>query len=38
VIDKTLKFVKALDIDHARDGEFDGSWMKGAYRMPDRIV
>jgi sulfite dehydrogenase (cytochrome) subunit A len=80
VIDKTPKFVKALDIDHARDGqvmiayqmngadlpvlngfpvrmivpgwygtywmkhlnevtvldkEFDGFWMKGAYRIPD---
>jgi sulfite dehydrogenase (cytochrome) subunit A len=80
VLDKTPKFVKALDIDHARDGEvmiayqmngadlpvlngfpirmivpgwygtywmkhltditvldkeFDGFWMKGAYRIPD---
>ena len=80
VIDKTPKFIKALDIDHARDGEvmiayamngadlpvlngypvrmvvpgwygtywmkhlnevtvvdkeFDGFWMKGAYRIPD---
>ena len=80
VIDKTPKFVKALDVDHARDGEvmiawqmngadlpvlngypvrmvvpgwygtywmkhlneitvldgeFDGFWMKGAYRIPD---
>jgi sulfite dehydrogenase len=80
VLDKTPKFVKALDVDHARDGEvmiawqmngadlpvlngfpvrmivpgwygtywmkhlnevtvldkeYDGFWMKGAYRIPD---